>query len=280
MCRLETERLATYRAAADRLIAERKAYPCYCTKEELEERRKVFERQKRPYKYEGTCRNRTEPVPGRTAVVRFRMPEADETVTFEDRVIGKISKQSSDLDDFVMLRADGIPLYNFACVVDDLTMRISHVVRGEEHIINTAPQILMYRALGAEPPQFAHCPVILAQNALELPDLPAAGRVTLVNTVPSALAELVRAGGLGPSVRTVNLAGEPLPRPLADRIHATGTVERLWNLYGPSEDTTYSTFAQVAREGSAPPDIGRPLRWARGDAGAVGAPPRRVSRRT
>ncbi|HKV09275.1 MAG TPA: amino acid adenylation domain-containing protein, partial [Thermoanaerobaculia bacterium] len=101
--------------------------------------------------------------------------------------------------------------------------------------------------------------VILAQNALELPALPAAGRVTLVNTVPSAMSELVREGSLGPSVRTVNLAGEPLPRSLADRIHATGTVERLWNLYGPSEDTTYSTFARVDRGSSEAPGIGRPI---------------------
>ncbi|HKH43059.1 MAG TPA: amino acid adenylation domain-containing protein, partial [Thermoanaerobaculia bacterium] len=102
--------------------------------------------------------------------------------------------------------------------------------------------------------------VILAQNALELPDLPTSGRVTLVNTVPSAMAELVRTGNLGASVRTVNLAGEPLPRSLVDRIYATGTVERVWNLYGPSEDTTYSTFSRVARDGSAAPGIGRPIK--------------------
>ena len=139
----QTERLPSYRTAADRLIAEKKAYPCYCTKEELEERRKVFERQKRPYKYEGTCRDRTEPVPGRTAVVRFRMPDADETLTFEDRVIGKISKQTSDLDDFVMLRSDGIPLYNFGAVVDDHGMEVTLVVRGQEHINSTFPQLLV-----------------------------------------------------------------------------------------------------------------------------------------
>jgi glutamyl-tRNA synthetase len=164
----QTERLGSYRAAADRLIAEKKAYPCYCTKEELEERRKVFERQKRPYKYEGTCRNRTEPVPGRTAVVRFRMPDADETVTFEDRVIGKISKQSNDLDDFVMLRADGIPLYNFGAVVDDHGMEITLVIRGQEHINSTFPQILVYRALGWEAPAFAHLPLILGPDREKL----------------------------------------------------------------------------------------------------------------
>ncbi|MGZ6076794.1 MAG: glutamate--tRNA ligase [Myxococcaceae bacterium] len=164
----QTERLASYRAAADRMIAEKKAYLCYCTKEELDERRQVFERQKRPYKYEGTCRDRTTPVPGRTAVVRFRTPDRDETLSFEDRVIGKISKQTSDLDDFVMLRADGIPLYNFGAVVDDQAMEITLVIRGQEHINSTFPQILVYRALGWEPPAFAHLPLILGPDREKL----------------------------------------------------------------------------------------------------------------
>jgi glutamyl-tRNA synthetase len=164
----QTERLPSYRAAADRLIAEKKAYLCYCTKEELEERRQIFERQKRPYKYEGTCRNRTEPVAGRTAVVRFRTPDTDETLSFEDRVIGKISKQTSDLDDFVMLRSDGIPLYNFGAVVDDSAMDVTLVIRGQEHINSTFPQLLVYRALGWETPAFAHLPLILGPDREKL----------------------------------------------------------------------------------------------------------------
>ena len=104
--------------------------------------------------------------------------------------------------------------------------------------------------------------VILAQNVLELPALPSRGRVTLLNTVPSAMSELVRAGSLEVSIRTVCLAGEPLPGSLAERLYATGTVERVWNLYGPSEDTTYSTASLVRRvgQGSAEaPGIGRPV---------------------
>ncbi|HSF42721.1 MAG TPA: amino acid adenylation domain-containing protein [Thermoanaerobaculia bacterium] len=101
--------------------------------------------------------------------------------------------------------------------------------------------------------------IILAANALELPSLPAAGEVTLVNTVPSAMAELVRAGQVPPSVRSVNLAGEPLPRALADAIHGLGTVSGLFNLYGPSEDTTYSTEARVEPGSERAPVIGRPL---------------------
>ncbi|HVG11011.1 MAG TPA: amino acid adenylation domain-containing protein, partial [Thermoanaerobaculia bacterium] len=101
--------------------------------------------------------------------------------------------------------------------------------------------------------------VILAGNALELPGLPAAGEVTLVNTVPSAMAELVRSGGVPPGVRTVNLAGEALPRALVDGLYATGMVERVFNLYGPSEDTTYSTFVLVPPDERRAPTIGRPL---------------------
>ena len=115
---------------------------------------------------------------------------------------------------------------------------------------------------------------ILAQNVLELADLPARGRVTLVNTVPSAMAELVRAEKLGASVRTVNLAGEPLPRALAEQLYATATVERVWNLYGPSEDTTYSTASPVNRDAAEAPDIGRPIAATRAHvlaAGGVGA---------
>src|SRR6185369_10414601 len=115
--------------------------------------------------------------------------------------------------------------------------------------------------------------VILAGNVLELPALPSAGRVTLVNTVPSAMAELVHAGSLGASVRTVNLAGEPLPRALAGRLYATGTVERVWNLYGPSEDTTYSTCARVVRDSAESPRIGRPVTATRAHVLAGGLDP-------
>jgi glutamyl-tRNA synthetase len=164
----QTERLSLYRTEADALIAAGKAYRCYCTKEELDERRAVFEKQKRSYKYEGTCRTRNDVAPGRTAVVRFRMPDAEETLAYTDEVIGRISKQTSDLDDFVMLRADGIPLYNFGCVVDDHAMNITLVVRGQEHINSTFPQLMLYRALGWTPPAMAHLPLILGPDREKL----------------------------------------------------------------------------------------------------------------
>jgi amino acid adenylation domain-containing protein/non-ribosomal peptide synthase protein (TIGR01720 family) len=112
---------------------------------------------------------------------------------------------------------------------------------------------------------------ILATNVLDLPSLLARGRVTLVNTVPAVMAELVSAGGLLASVRTVCLAGEPLPRALVERLYATGTVECVWNLYGPSEDTTYSTASRVTREGEEAPGIGRPIAATRARVLSAGA---------
>jgi glutamyl-tRNA synthetase len=164
----QTERLGTYREHADRLLAEGKAYRCYCTREVLEARRAAAEKEKRTYRYEGTCRQQTPPSPKAPHVVRFRMPDGEGVVSFEDRVLGKISKTWSDLDDWVMLRGDGIPLYNFGCVIDDHLMAITLVGRGQEHINSTFPQLMLYRALGWEPPQFAHFPLILGPDREKL----------------------------------------------------------------------------------------------------------------
>jgi len=163
----QTERLHLYREYADKLIADGKAYRCYCTRQELDARRSEFEKQKRQYKYEGTCRDRKD-VPDGPAVVRFRMPDGEGQASFVDRVLGKITKEWSDLDDWVMLRADGIPLYNYGCVLDDHLMDITLVGRGQEHVNSTFPQLMLYRALGWEPPEFAHFPLILGQDREKL----------------------------------------------------------------------------------------------------------------
>jgi glutamyl-tRNA synthetase len=164
----QTQRLHLYRQYADQLIAEGKAYYCSCTREEIDERRKAAEAEKRAYKYEGTCRGQKTVPAGRTAVVRFQAPSGDGTLGFDDQVLGTITKPYSDMDDFVMLRADGIPLYNFGCVVDDHTMDITLVGRGQEHINSTFPQLLLYRALGWTPPAFAHFPLILGPDREKL----------------------------------------------------------------------------------------------------------------
>ena len=162
------ERLHLYKEWSDLLIAQGKAYRCYCTREELDERRAIFEKQKRPYKYEGTCRQLAAAPPGKTAVIRFKMPDQSGHVSFVDQVIGKITKEYSDLDDWIMLRADGIPLFNFGCVIDDHLMGITLVGRGQEHINSTFPQVMLYQALGWQPPDFAHFPLILGQDREKL----------------------------------------------------------------------------------------------------------------
>lgn len=167
----QTQRLDTYRAHADKLIAEGKAFRCYCTREEITARREAAEKEKRAYKYEGTCRELKAPPPGRRledAVVRFKMPQEEGTVSFDDKVLGKITKPYSDLDDWVMLRADGIPLYNYGCVIDDHLMDITLVSRGQEHVNSTFPQLMLYQALGWTPPDFAHLPLILGPDREKL----------------------------------------------------------------------------------------------------------------
>ncbi len=164
----QSQRLGLYKEWAERLISEGKAYRCCCSKEDLDARRQVFERQKRPYKYEGTCRNRADVPEGKPHVVRFKVPDALSTVGFTDRVLGKITKETSDLDDWVMVRTDGMPLYSFACVIDDHLMEIELVVRGQEHINTSFPQLMLYRAIGWEPPELAHIPLILGTNREKL----------------------------------------------------------------------------------------------------------------
>jgi glutamyl-tRNA synthetase len=161
----QMQRLQSYADAAARLIAEGKAYPCYCTKEELDARRKAFGGE--GFRYEGTCRDRKD-TPSLPSVVRFKMPRGDGQVGFTDEVLGPISKKHGDLDDFVMLRADGIPLYNFGCVIDDHGMEIDLVGRGQEHINSTLPQLMLYEAMGWAPPKFAHFPLILGPDREKL----------------------------------------------------------------------------------------------------------------
>jgi len=164
----QTERLPVYREWSEKLISEGLAYRCYCTKEMLEERRAAFEREKRAYRYEGTCRNLPDYPVDKPHVVRFKMPQGPGSLTFTDLVIGEISKEYSDLDDFILLRGDGIPLYNFGAVVDDHTMSVTLVGRGQEHINSTFPQLAIYQALGWQVPQFAHFPLILGPDREKL----------------------------------------------------------------------------------------------------------------
>jgi glutamyl-tRNA synthetase len=162
----QMQRLDLYREYADKLIGEGKAYACYCTKEELDVLRKQAEAEKRQFKYPGTCREKPYD-PSKRHVVRIRMPETGATV-YDDLVKGPITTPHDTLQDEVILRGDGVPLYNFGALVDDVTMKITLVARGDDHVNNTARQILMYEALGAPVPVFAHLPMILGADKARL----------------------------------------------------------------------------------------------------------------
>lgn len=170
----QMQRLHLYRAAADELLQKGHAYLCYCTPEEIETGRKVMEAAKAGFiGYNGRCRNLTEREraafvqQGLKPNLRFKMPAA-RVMTVHDLVRGEVEVNTKELDDFVMLRPDGVPLYNFACVVDDIGMKITHVVRGEEHFLNGIKQRLLFEALGSECPLYAHIPLILNKDGKKL----------------------------------------------------------------------------------------------------------------
>ncbi len=193
----QTERLDIYKEHAERLVREGKAYACYCTREELEAQRKQAEAEKRQFKYPGTCREKPYD-PSKRHVIRFRSPGDAGATSFDDLVKGTISTPHETLQDEVILRGDGIPLYNFGVVVDDVTMKITLVGRGDDHVNNTARQILMYRALGYEPPVFAHFPMILGADKTRLSKRHGATSVTAyrdMGFLPEAVVNyLVRLG--------------------------------------------------------------------------------------
>ncbi len=156
----QSKRLAEYQHAVRKLIDADSAYYCFCKPEELEERRK----QSGKYQYDGKCRSLSSDdisanfAAGKRAAVRFRIEAG--TTEWDDRVYGNIKVNHAEIDDFVIQRSSGIPTYQLAVVVDDIDMQISHVIRGEDHISNTPKQILLYKALKAEVPVFAHLPLL------------------------------------------------------------------------------------------------------------------------
>ena len=163
----QSGRFERYRAVADTLIGQGSAYRCYCTPEELEERRNEQIRRGEKPRYDGHCRDVTAPRPGVAPVVRFRTPQ-EGRVGFTDLVRGVIDFENAELDDLVILRSDGTPTYNFGVVVDDHDMEITHVIRGDDHINNTPRQIHIYHALGLPLPKFAHLPMILGPDGSRL----------------------------------------------------------------------------------------------------------------
>ena len=169
----QSERQQLYLAAARRLVHAGKAYYCFCTPAELEAEREKQRLAKQPFRYGRLCRELSPEAAekriaaGEKAVIRIKLPLAGEVIV-KDLIHGEVRFSLDQLDDFVILKSNGLPAYNFACVVDDHAMRISHVMRAEEHLSNTPKQVLLYQALDYEMPQFAHLPMILAPDRSKL----------------------------------------------------------------------------------------------------------------
>jgi glutamyl-tRNA synthetase len=164
----QMERLSIYKEKAAELVRTKKAFRCFCTKAELDAQREALKAKdpKAQFKYPGTCRDRTDE-PDLPFVIRFKTDRSG-SVRYVDKVFGEVTTPNIEQQDFVLVRSDGIPLYNFGVVVDDMMMDVTLVARGRDHMINTPPQIMIYEAFGAKVPEFAHLPMILAPNGEKL----------------------------------------------------------------------------------------------------------------
>lgn len=163
----QTERFSRYQEVVDTLLANDQAYKCYCTKERLEALREAQMQAKEKPRYDGHCRHlgaRSSELP---YVIRFKTPE-EGSVIFNDLVRGRIEIQNSELDDLIIARSDGTPTYNFTVVIDDWDMKITHVLRGDDHINNTPRQINIFKALNAPIPEYGHMPMLLGPDGKRL----------------------------------------------------------------------------------------------------------------
>jgi glutamyl-tRNA synthetase len=162
----QSDTFALYKEYVQKMLDAGTAYRCYCTTEELDKKRDLAMQEGRKPKYDGTCRERSDQ-PKASHVVRFRAPQGGE-VAFDDLIKGRIAFPAEELDDLIIQRTDGTPTYNFCVVIDDAVMRITTVIRGDDHVNNTPRQIQLYQALGFPVPQFAHVPMILGSDKARL----------------------------------------------------------------------------------------------------------------
>ncbi len=209
----QSKRLDLYKAAAAKIAATGHAYHCFCTKEELEQRRKEAAAAGRPPMYDRRCRAippdvaKARIAAGEQAALRFAVPESG-SISFNDAVFGKVEFAYSEIEDFVLLRSDGIPTYHLSVVADDIDMRLTHIIRGADHISNTPKQIMLYQALGAPLPIFAHVPLILGPDKTRLSKRHGATSVTAykqMGIVPEAFRNFLALLGWTPgSVKDVH----------------------------------------------------------------------------
>ena len=169
----QSQRMDLYRDAAQRLVESGHAYYCFCTKEELEQRRAQAQAERGDPQYDRKCRSivpeqaKARRAAGEAAAIRFAVPESGSTF-FEDAVFGRVEFANTELEDFVLLRSDGVPTYHLSVVVDDIDMRMTHILRGADHLSNTPKQVMLYQALAAPLPVFAHVPLILGPDKTRL----------------------------------------------------------------------------------------------------------------
>jgi len=201
----QTERLDIYREWTEKLLKENKAYHCFCTTEELAEQRRIAAERKEAPKYNAKCRKLSKAESekllksGKPYVLRFRLPETGVTKV-HDLIRGEVNFENEVLDDFVIVKSDGFPTYNFAAVVDDHLMRITHVIRGDDHLSNTPRQILLYQAFGLMPPKFAHIPMIMGPDKARLSKRHGATSVIdykLLGYLPEAMVNYIARLGWG-----------------------------------------------------------------------------------
>ncbi|MFC1894629.1 glutamate--tRNA ligase [Candidatus Dependentiae bacterium] len=166
----QLSRVDEHKKVIELLLEKGLAYPCFCEPKNIEEKRMEMMQLGKSLGYQGACRKKsyTQQDLQKPHAIRFKIPEDIKFVEFNDAIRGKIKVESNQLDDFVIMRRDGIPTYNFVVVVDDIFMKISHIIRGEDHISNTPKQILVYKALNAQIPVFAHLPLILGPSGNRL----------------------------------------------------------------------------------------------------------------
>ncbi len=230
----QSERLPLYRATADKLLASGHAYYAFDTKEELESRRAVAVAAGRTPMYDrrdrgldpAVARGRVER--GEPAAIRFAVPEGGAT-SFEDAVFGTVSFANSELEDFVLLRSDGIPTYHLSVVADDIDMRLTHIIRGADHLSNTPKQVLQYQALGAALPVFAHVPLILGPDKTRLSKRHGATSVMSykeLGIVPEAFRNFLTLLGWTPGAASVDANGK------AREIFPSKELIRLFTLEG------------------------------------------------
>jgi len=222
----QSERTTLYRDVAEQLLSRGVAYRCYCTEEELEEKRKQAEKENRPPHYDLKCwyNPRNDDAPH---AIRFHVPDNGD-VTIKDLIRGEVSWKRESLGDFIVMRSDGLPTYNFSVVVDDHDMEITHVIRAEEHLTNTHRQVLIYRSLGWTVPEFAHVSLILGQDRTKLSKRHGATSVSAYaeeGFLPDAMVNyLTLLGWAAPDGRDIFSRDYAIEHFSLDRVHPAAAV--------------------------------------------------------